>query len=312
MKIITKICFILSMALLLLGVAGIGVGALMGVTPSRLINEGRYPGRLCRLPKLEVDVPDSIPSLSGNNPTQSEEYYEFGDIENLELDLGLCELQFHTHSEDHIAVCADNTKDYFTCRQSKDTLILKDDRPTLTISDSMKNALILDIYLPEQEYDEIDIDMGAGNITLDLLSADSFKIDNGAGNVTMHTLTCEDLAVNTGVGELQADSLQVSDTADIEIGTGNITIAQFAGENLNLDCGVGNAQVTADGREEDYDYKVQSGIGSVCLNHQTQEYTGHHYGFHHEDSSCIESRKGVGRQLSIVCGMGTAELNFSE
>lgn len=312
MKMITKLCVIISTALLLLGAVGIGVGVLMGATPSRILYEGKYPGRFSLRSRLETESPGSLPPLSGKNPTQSEEYYEFKDIESLDLDLGLCELQFHTHDEDYIAVCADHTKDYFKCRQNKDTLVLKDDRPTSTISDSMKKALVLDLYLPEREYDEVCIDMGAGNITLDSLSADNIEIDDGAGNVIIRTLTCEDLAVSAGVGEVTADALLVSDTTSIEVGTGNITVAQFAGENLQVDCGMGNAQVVADGRKEDYDYTVQAAFGSVCLNHQAQEDQGHHHGVYESDPFRLESRHGAERQISMQCGMGNAELNFTE
>lgn len=338
MKPLVKICIAFSVILFFLGIACIGIGMALGVTPSQLLYSGHLPGRFFLRPRLEIgnlddsiqhgfsdelddlpeaDLPDSsdLPSLSGENPFGAEEYYEFSgeDIQSFNMDLTLCELHILTHQEDHIAVCADNVQNYFHCSQEGRKLIFQDTRKAPLTGSSMDQALRLDLYLPEQEYEEFSIDMGTGNITLDLLSASSVEIDQGVGEITIGSLTCKDLEADTGVGEFLADSLQISGETDIDVGTGNITVRKYDGKSLTLDCGAGNAEITAAGSESDYNYKLEAALGNIYLNHHQQEHGGGHHGSRHDDDDyCLDIRHGAGREIEIMCALGNAELNFTE
>lgn len=330
MKPIVKICIALSAILFLLGIAGLGVGAAMGVTPSDLLYSGHFPGRFSlrsgpglqiteELPNSLEELPDSIspdlPAPSGDNPSGSEEYYEFRDIQSFDLELGLCELRILSHEEDHIAVCADNTQDYFQCRQDGQTLVLTDSRPSSTKTDSMDDALRLDLYLPGQDYRELSVDLGTGKLTLEDLSADHVDIEHGIGTLTIGTLSCRELDVEAGIVEFRADSLLSSVEADIEVGTGTVTVARFDGKDLTLECGTGNAEVTAAGSEGDYNYTLNAALGTICLDHHLQDCSafGNHHGSHHgEDDDCLNIHHGADRNIHIQCALGNAELNFME
>lgn len=327
MKPIVKICIALSAVLFLLGTVGVGVGTAMGVPPSDLLYSGHFPGRFTvrtepeSLPepgslKDPEDLPDTeipeISSLQGTPLTDCEEYYEFRDITAFDMELSLCRLHILSHEKDYVAVCADNVLDTFRCRQEAGTLLLSDNRPDSTKSNSMDRALRLDLYLPVQDYEEFCIDLSAGSLTLDALTADSLEIDQGVGNLTIQTLSCRDLSIDTGVGEFQAESIQVFGEAGIEVGTGNITIARFDGEELDLECGVGNAEITAAGRETDYNYRLTAALGSIYLNHHQQEHPQSHHSSHDSDDYCLDIHHGAGRSIQIMCGLGNAELNFTE
>lgn len=313
MKPIVKICIALSCVLFLLGAAGIAAGMAMGVTPSQLLRAAHAPGRFPLRMELDgdirEDISDGLPDISplqGENPLGGEEYYEFRDIRNLELDLALCELHIRSHEEDYIAVCADNVRDYFHCSQQEDTLFLKDQRPGSLKSGSMDHALLLDLYLPEHQFDKFCLELGVGELTLDDLAADDVEIENGVGNISIQTLSCRELDLESGVGELQASSILASGEAGIELGTGNIIISDFDGPCLDLNCGMGNAEVTAAGRESDYNYQLEAALGSICLNHH-QEHGGNHDG-----GGCLNIQHDADRDIHIVCAFGNAELNFTE
>lgn len=326
MKTITKICIAISSVLFLLGAVCIGIGFLMGVTPAQLVYAGRYPGRFFarfeQNPEIvdhyfdrlddTLDDLDPVSGLRGSNSANREEYYEFRDIQNLELELGICELQVHAHEEDYIAVSADRVGSYFQCRQEGSTLVLTDDRPASTKLNSMEQALVLDLYLPRQIYESFDLELGAGNLTVDYLSADSVDLDNGAGTFIIQDLSCQELDVDCGVGEIQAESLTASQEAKIDLGTGTATIDHFDGDSLKLDCAVGSAEVTAAGREQDYNYQLEAAFGGLYLNHHLEEYTDGHHGSQHGDSDCLNIDNGAHRQIHIQCALGTATLNFTE
>lgn len=340
MKPIVKICIGISSALLLLGVTAIGIGFLLGVTPAQLVYAGHYPGRFFTRSTQNLEVLDDVlddtfddlddalddtfdglgdalddafddlepvPGLSGSNPAQREEYYEFRDIQSLELELPLCELVVHVHDEDYIAVSADRGNNYFHCNQQGSTLNLTDNRPNSVKSNSMEQALYLDLYLPRQQFKDFELELGAGNLTLEYLSADTVELDNGAGNLTIRELSCKELDVDCGVGEFLAESLTASKEAEIDLGTGTATISYFDGNRLSLDCAVGNAEVTAAGREPDYNYRLDA-PGSIYLNHHLQE----HHSSHHDEDDCLNVQNGASRQIDIQCALGTATLNFTE
>lgn len=336
MKPIMKLCIAVSITLFLLGVLGIGIGRIMGVTPSQLSYSGRLPGIFslwtgemqhpleilqeeelsealeetgeARLPDLEEPA-----SLPGTNPSGREEYYEFQNIYSMDMDLSLCDLHIFQNPEaSYISVAADRTQDYFSCRQVGSTLVLEDKRPSSTSLNSMDKALILDLYLPKREYEDISIDLAAGSITLISLSADTLDIDNGAGNVDIGTLSCRELEVDTGVGEFLAESIQASEEANIEIGTGTAAVSRFDGKELDLECGVGNAAVTLTGKEQDYNYRLEAAMGCIYLDHHLQDHSEHHSDSHHEDDYCLDVHNSAGRNISILCALGNAELNFTE
>lgn len=318
MKSAMKICIAVSIALLLFGFVCIGVGAAMGVHPTQLVYSGPYPGRFSLRTDLITVIPEEsgtglpdLPLLEGSNPDGAEEYYEFHDIDRLDLELGLCELQILAHEEDYIAVAADNCRNYFQCSQKNNTLALKDDRKTSTKQNSLNQALRLKLYLPEQEFSEVSIEIGAGNLTFDALSAGVLELENGTGNIFIGTMSCRTLDVDTGVGEFNAESLTVMDEAEIDIGTGTALIAYFDGSSLELDCGAGNAEVTAAGSEQDYNYTIET-LGSISLNHHYYEDHESHHGSHHNNDFCLDVDHHAGRTISIQCGIGDAALNFTE
>ncbi|MDE7320490.1 MAG: DUF4097 family beta strand repeat-containing protein [Lachnospiraceae bacterium] len=335
MKPILKICMMISSVLFAAGIACIGIGIAMGVTPAQLVHAGHYPGSslirsgldeitsevplLPELSGISEDVPDDLPdrldeteNLSGTNSSGAEEYYEFQNIQELELELSLCSLNIDRHDKDFIAVEADNVQNYFRCRQEGDTLSLKDDRPHSARQNSRKNELRLTLYLPDQIFREVSVEMEVGEILLDALAADEVEITNGVGNITIGTLKGADLSVHTGVGEFLADRIQADREADIRVDTGNITLAQFDGNSLELECAVGNAEVTAAGSELDYNYTLDAALGSIFLNSRQQNNYGHDHDSHDDWEHHLDIHHGADRRISINCSLGNATLNFME
>lgn len=330
MKPIFKICMAISGVLFVLGIVCIGIGALLGVTPANLVYAGNYPGSsllhigrrlevaeekpeeaLPETGELEELPEQELPAPGGTNRSGAEEYYEFHDIRNLDFDLSLCELQIYPHEGDYLSLEADNVQNDFRCRQDGDTLVLEDDRPSSLKQNSMDNALRLALYLPDQALREVSIEAGAGNITLSRLTADEIDIETGVGNLTVGTLKSGEISLQTGVGECIADLIQADGKAEIEVGTGNLTLTQFDGRSLQAECGAGNVIVTAAGRETDYNYTLDAGLGNISLGHHADD-GEHHHGSSGSQDHHLDIHHDADRQISINCGLGNATLNFME
>lgn len=317
MKAFTKFCLILSGVLILFGLAGIGIGLAMGVKPDQILDRTNYSDKFNfpkpiteKLREVDDDLSD-IPSLSGKPSEDADEYYEFDNtIDNLNFKLNFCDLKIYPHDEDFIALEAWNTGNTFRCDRDEHTLKLEDNRKKVTFQDSMDYALYLKLYLPKKLLNDVYIEVGVGNVTLEQLSAANAELNCGVGELTAGALSGEDIDLHLGIGTLNAD-LIAADECSIESGTGNIAIGKFDGADLDLNCGIGDASVTAVGKPTQYNYELNCTAGEIRLNRQLYTADSHHEETH--GIGChLDIDNHADRELSIQCGTGDLELNFTE
>lgn len=343
MKAFTKFCLILSGTLFLVGLVGIVAGIAMGVRPDQLMDLAHYPGLSNKKPDIIEEMENSLDSLedqidssladigsgseSGAGSGASNEYFECSNISRLNFDLSFCTLQFHIHDKDIIAVEAKNTGSTYRFEQKDDELFLKDDRKASTKQDSLEHALKLDIYVPEQTFEQIAVSLGTGELSLGQLSAKVIEIESGTGSLKAEDLSGENMNIYLGLGDLKIDSAAASEEADIETGTGNLVIKQFSGNaltlstglgeitldqydgcDLNISGGMGDVKVTAVGRPTDYNYELSCGIGEIQVDqHHTEN--SHHEGL----GNYLSRNHNADRDMDIsLGGAGSLRLNFTE
>lgn len=215
MKRFTKICLILAAVLTALGMIGVGVGFLLGAKPEQLAGNLSYTA-----PSLSRSHGQNKDSNSGD----SSEYTYDSAIRRLELDVHYASVTIGTSEDDHISVKARNAGKYFKeSVEDGDMLVLEDERP------KGKATLELEILLPDRVLEEMELDLGAAELTADRLQARQFSLDIGAG-----------------AGTIQ--SLLTSEDASLDIDVGELTIGYFDGSDLELDCGTGQLSITVAGR----------------------------------------------------------------
>ena len=154
-------------------------------------------------------------------------------------------------------------------------LVLEDERP------KGKATLELEILLPDRVLEEMELDLGAAELTADRLQARQFSLDIGAG-----------------AGTIQ--SLLTSEDASLDIDVGELTIGYFDGSDLELDCGTGQLSITVAGEEQDYNYDLECGIGSIDIGGSS--YSGL--------SSEHSVDNGAPHTISADCGIGEISLQF--
>lgn len=268
MKRFTKICLILAAVLTALGMIGVGVGFLLGAKPEQLAGNLSYTA-----PSLSRSHGQNIDSNSGD----SSEYTYDSAIRRLELDVHYASVTIGTSEDDHISVKARNAGKYFKeSVEDGDMLVLEDERP------KGKATLELEILLPDRVLEEMELDLGAAELTADRLQARQFSLDIGAG-----------------AGTIQ--SLLTSEDASLDIDVGELTIGYFDGSDLELDCGTEQLSITVAGEEQDYNYDLECGIGSIDIGGSS--YSGL--------SSSHSVDNGAARIISADCGMGAISLRFA-
>lgn len=296
MKVITKVCIIVSGIFLLIGIICLSIGVVMGVTPFQLWHHNS---------NFDNFFTDKTSTFLEDE--SSGETHTFSDIESLDFNLSLCELTIYQHDSDELLLTADNTGSYFTCMQEDKQLVIKDNRPSSTKQNSMKQALKLTLYLSLEDIEDIDITMDVGDITIDKLTAEHMTFNCDVGNFLAEDLSCEDFALSTGVGEIEIAHLFCQDTTTIETGTGNVLLDQYQGDSLSINCGIGETSITVIGAETDYNYDLNAGVGEIHLN-------GHHPSQSHDYDPATHLQKdhSTNQDIQIQNGLGNINLTFTE
>lgn len=107
--------------------------------------------------------------------------------------------------------------------------------------------------------------------------------------------------------ELGASQAQIKDVKadyfDIEVGAGQVNVEQLAVENLYIDTGVGQVNVTLPGKEEEYNYKAECGVGVIEIGTSTYKGAG---------NGAEVTWQGNTKNIEVECGVGEVHINFME
>jgi DUF4097 and DUF4098 domain-containing protein YvlB len=176
------------------------------------------------------------------------------------------------------------------------------------------------LWLPEGvTYQDTYIEVGAGTVEIDELSAQNMTIKAGAGTVKADRLTADELHFEIGAGAVKAEYIQ-SEYLDTKVGAGSAKIEQIevkdldakadAGSfhaegsltgNAKLNCSVGNIELKLNGKAKDYNYTVSCAIGSVHIG--SERYRG-------LDGNIQTIDNGSDKQMDINCSVGTVKIKF--
>ncbi len=155
------------------------------------------------------------------------------------------------------------------------------------------------IYLPEQAYEEITLDMGAGTCTGDIPECKKLSIRLGAGECEFDYIKAGEVELDVGAGECKIDLLE-ADEINADIAMGEFEAKAQIGTELDAKVGMGEIHMSIIGEEADFDYDVEVGAGEVRIG--SRSYSGVGSGGSQEN--------GTGREIDVECGMGEAIISF--
>lgn len=156
----------------------------------------------------------------------------------------------------------------FDCELDGDELSIDCGGPLLGFIRAGKNTAKLKLYVPRnQVLEKADLEAGVGTVTMD---------GDGA------FLSCDQL--------------------DLECGVGKISLCADIREEARIEGGVGEICVTLAGKEEDFNYKAQYGVGSVTIDGEKHSGLGGDY----------KADNSAEKDLKIECGVGSVELRFRD
>lgn len=214
--------------------------------------------------------------------SNQEEYesgeYTFEDVtgEDLKIIVGAGQLQVKTYSEEVIKLEV-GEYDKMQCFKDGDCITVIGG----VVENGSDSGMIL--YLPEDVvYDEVLVEVGAGSIDVNGLTAHEAKFEVGMGYIIVE---------NTKVTSLTT-----------EVGMGEIIFSGSADGDVSVDCGMGSVNMTLDGKSEVYNYELKCGMGSLSV-----EDVYYIAGIGEQDVD-----NGAEKEMEISCAMGNVEVKFSK
>lgn len=182
---------------------------------------------------------------------------------NLDIEFGAGVLDVHYADVDHIVVKATNVED-ISVGVKNDTLVIGFDGDTDIDIDEAEDRKLEVIIPSKMPFDMVDMEIGASQAEIKGLIADEVSISVGAGQANVEQLSVNKLDVEAGLGEV------------------NISVI---------------------GAQEEYNYEVECGIGSVKVGEAT------YGGFAAEQSV---THDGAIKEIKVECGVGAVTILFQD
>lgn len=160
----------------------------------------------------------------------------------------------------------------------------------------------LTLYVPEGcTYDHVNIEMGAGELLFDDLSADDISLEVGAGHICVQNVKARKLEASAGLGQLELYEMDVEEL-DAEVGMGELVAQGNIGRRGILECAMGNLDIVLDGSERDFNYQLEAAAGNIDLGRNS--YSG----------LAREQRinNGAAKELDVECSMGNISIRFKK
>lgn len=150
------------------------------------------------------------------------------------------------------------------------------------------------IRIPEEiELSSLDIDLGAGTLTMEDIVADDFDLEHGAGTINIDKCNFSKTDIDGGVGKMTIKNSTIKDL-DLDSGVGEINIEGRLFGRSKIDGGVGAINLNLLGSKEDYTIKIDKGLGAVTV-----------------DGEAISGLIGTGvNRIDIDSGVGAVKINF--
>lgn len=155
------------------------------------------------------------------------------------------------------------------------------------------------IYLPDQMYEEISMDMGAGTFGGELPECAKLSIRMGAGECDFDYVKADEIELEVGAGECKIGRLEAQEL-NADIAMGEFEAKALIGRELDAKVGMGEITMEIIGEETDFDYDVEVGAGEVRIG--SRSYSGVGSGGSQEN--------GMDREINVDCGLGEAAIRF--
>ena len=185
-------------------------------------------------------------------------YAVSSDISNLEVKINAAD--FTIKQGERFSV--ESNLKHLTVEDKNGVLTIKE---TKKFSSTYTGA-VLTLYIPaDTVFEKANITTGAGRLTVDCLSAATMNFELGAGEVTIDTLVAtSDIDIDGGAGKITISSGALHNL-DLDMGVGQLNLTSSLAGESDFDLGVGESNITVIGNKDDYRLDIEKGIGDITV-----------------------------------------------
>lgn len=182
----------------------------------------------------------------------------------------------------------------------------KSDKKIFRMKRGISDATLV-IRLPKDyTFEKINLEFGAAKVDINTrLLGDEVEVIMGAGSIQGDIdgalIEAREAALEVGAGEMTLSGIRAR-KLDMECGVGTMELADVTAGECSLECGIGNLGLEVTGRQEDFDYEIECGIGQVMLGDSS--YTGL--------GTSKTIKNSAGQKMDIDCGIGQVVVSFQE
>lgn len=219
-------------------------------------------------------------------------YAVSGPVESLDMEIGAAALDIVTG--DRFSV--ESNHKYLSVKEENHTLKISEEKIPFGFS---SEGVTVVLTVPEGfVFEDASIETGAGKVDIDALCANTLSLDLGAGETVIGTLSSLTRAkINTGAGKLTVRDGQLHDLT-LDHGVGKLELTGALTGSCDVDFGVGGADITLLGSREDYQIRLDKGLGDASLDGQAMS-DGSTYG-------------GGANRIEIDGGVGSIQIQFKD
>lgn len=249
----------------------------------------------------ELDVSDvydgSRPILQGD----VSEYSLGSEVKSLHIEMGGYFFETADSADDSFYLYTEDA-DRFQCYVDNGILYLKAVNANIGVSIGGSNEKRIILAIPkEQFFEKVELELGAGQASLDNLRADEVSLEVGAGQIIGRNIKVGELEVSVGAGQIDLLGMNV-DVLDAEIGMGELVGSGSIQKSANLECSMGNLELTLSGSEHDFNYQLEVAAGNLTLGRSS-------YGGLAQERNI---QNGADKNIEIECSMGNVSVMFTE
>ena len=186
----------------------------------------------------------------------------------------------------------------------------------------------------EEKYNSLDIEFGYGTLEISYGDVEEIQIEQkdvkkyqcyvnegtlhiegnlkasiGIGNqdgkiviVIPNDMVFDEVDFEIGAGQADVSGLKAN-KVDIEVGAGQMNITNLDVKELNAETGTGKLYAELVGKQTDYNYNLECGIGRLKVGDSTYSGLGTEQNI---------SNPGAERFMDVECGIGQIEIKFQE
>lgn len=201
-----------------------------------------------------------------NDNVETKNFYEeYNSVKEIYIDSGASKIIMK--KGEIFSVNGENVLESFESKLNNNVLKIKE-KTTKLWNQEYKG--VITITVNENMLDNLEIDHGAGKLSVDGINAYEFELEHGAGQVELNNVEFQKTSIDGGAGEIIIASSKLKDL-DLDIGAGKTTIEAYIEGKSEINCGVGSLNITLLGNQEDYQIKVSKGVGSIKVNNENQK-----------------------------------------